>query len=143
MSPVGAGIFATISSNTSSILRPVFAEIRGASNASMPITSSISCAISSGLAEGRSILLITGKTSTGFEFQLEDEALDDYELLENLKKVDDGDTNVLIIVVDQLLGEEQKNRLKDHVRTEKGRVSAKRLLEEVSEIFNSCNAGKN
>lgn len=87
--------------------------------------------------------MITGKTSTGFEFQLEDEALDDYELLENLKKVDDGDTNVLIIVVDQLLGEEQKNRLKDHVRTEKGRVSAKRLLEEVSEIFNSCNAGKN
>lgn len=87
--------------------------------------------------------MITGKTSTGFEFVLEEDVLDDYELLENLKKADDGDGSCLIEVVDQLLGEKQKNRLKDHVRTEKGRVSAKRLLEEISEIFQSCNAGKN
>lgn len=87
--------------------------------------------------------MLKGKTSSGFEFELEDEVLDDYELLENLRKVDEGDNGCLIKVVDQLLGEEQKKRLKEHVRTEKGRVSAKKLLEEVSEIFQSCNAGKN
>ena len=61
--PVGAGIFFTICSSTSSILRPVLAEILGASIASIPMTSSISCATSSGLALGRSTLLITGNTS--------------------------------------------------------------------------------
>ena len=87
--------------------------------------------------------MIKGKTSTGFEFELEDEVLDDYELLENLQKTDDGDTRCIIKVVDSLLGEEQKKRLKDHVRSEKGRVSAKRLVDEVTEIFKSCNTGKN
>lgn len=87
--------------------------------------------------------MLRGKTTSGFEFELEDEVLDDYELLESLRKVDEGDNGCLIKVVDQLLGEEQKKMLKEHVRTEKGRVSAKKLLEEVSEIFQSCNAGKN
>ena len=39
------------------------AEISGASAQSSPITSSISCFISSGLALGKSILLITGTIS--------------------------------------------------------------------------------
>ena len=51
------------SSKTSSTLRPVFAEIKGASSASIPITSSISSFTLSGSALGRSILLITGTTS--------------------------------------------------------------------------------
>ncbi len=87
--------------------------------------------------------MIKGKTSSGFEFELDDDVLDDYELLENLQKVDEGEESRMVKVVDILLGEKQKERLKDHVRTEKGRVSAKRLLEEVSEIFQSSNAGKN
>ena len=62
-SPVGAGILVTICSNTSSILIPFFAEILGASCASMPITSSISSITLCGSALGRSILLITGNTS--------------------------------------------------------------------------------
>ena len=53
----------TIASNTSSIPIPFLAEIRGASWASMPITSSISFFTRSGSALGKSILLITGKTS--------------------------------------------------------------------------------
>lgn len=87
--------------------------------------------------------MIEGKTSSGFAFELDDDVLDDYELLEDLQKVDEGDNSRIIKVVDTLLGEEQKERLKDHVRSEKGRVSAKRLLEEVSEIFQASNAGKN
>lgn len=87
--------------------------------------------------------MIKGKTSSGFAFELDDDVLDDYDLLEDLQKVDEGDNSRIIKVVDTLLGEKQKERLKDHVRSEKGRVSAKRLLEEVSEIFQSSNAGKN
>ena len=62
-SPFGAGIFSTIVSKTSSTFNPVLAEIIGASSASIPITSSISCFISSGLADGKSILFITGAIS--------------------------------------------------------------------------------
>ena len=61
--PPGAGIFSTTASSTSSIPIPFFAEISGASCASIPITSSISFLTRSGSALGRSILLITGKTS--------------------------------------------------------------------------------
>ena len=62
-SPSGAGSLWTIASRTSSILMPFLAEIRGASSASIPITSSISSLTRSGSALGRSILLITGNTS--------------------------------------------------------------------------------
>lgn len=87
--------------------------------------------------------MVRGKTSSGFEFQLEDEVLDDYELLEVLHKIDDGNNGLITEMVDRLLGEEQRDKLKDHVRTEKGKVSAKRLLEEVMEIFKASDAGKN
>lgn len=87
--------------------------------------------------------MVRGKTSSGFEFQLEDEVLDDYELLEVLHKIDEGNNGLITEMVDRLLGEEQRDKLKDHVRTEKGKVSAKRLLEEVMEIFKASDAGKN
>ena len=50
-------------SKPSSTFKPVFAEILGASCASIPITSSISSITRSGSALGRSTLLITGMTS--------------------------------------------------------------------------------
>ncbi len=52
--------FFTICSITWSMLRPVFAEMRGASSAGMPMTSSISLQTRSGSALGKSTLLITG-----------------------------------------------------------------------------------
>ena len=44
-SPVGAGTFSTICSKISSIPIPAFAEANTASDASRPITSSISCVL--------------------------------------------------------------------------------------------------
>ncbi len=87
--------------------------------------------------------MIKGKTSSGFEFELEDEVLDDYDLLESLQKADEGDAGSMLRVVDILLGEEQKRKLKDHVRSDKGRVSAKALFAVVEEIFQACKEGKN
>ena len=42
------------------MFNPVLADTKGASSASIPITSSISCFISSGLALAKSTLFITG-----------------------------------------------------------------------------------
>lgn len=87
--------------------------------------------------------MISGKTESGFEFSLEDEILDDYELLEMLHKIDNGDYGLVTEMVDQLLGEDQKKRLKEHIRSSEGKVSAKKMLEEVMQIFNVSGELKN
>ncbi len=62
-SPEGAGTFFTMSSKTASTFIPFFADISGASSAGIPIISSISSFVRAGSAEGRSILLMTGRIS--------------------------------------------------------------------------------
>lgn len=78
--------------------------------------------------------MIKGKTNTGFEYEISDEFKDDYELLELVANVD---TNPVLTpkVLIKLLGEEQTNKLKDHVRNKKGIVSTSKLLEEIEFIF--------
>ena len=87
--------------------------------------------------------MFTGKTSSGFEFSLQDEVLDDYELLETLQDIDDGDYGKTTKMVTMLPGPAQRDALKDHVRSENGRVSAQKMLAEVMEIFESKNKSKN
>lgn len=77
-----------------------------------------------------------GKTSTGFEFELNDEVLDDYELLEMLTELDEGQYGRVTRTVEKLLGKEQKEKLKEHVRKD-GKVSATKLMNEIAEIFQS------
>ena len=87
--------------------------------------------------------MLRGKTESGFEFEIDEEILDDYDFLELLCRIDEGDASLTVKMVDMLLGEEQKQRLKAHVRAKSGRVSASRLLAEVMEIFNATKEGKN
>ena len=87
--------------------------------------------------------MITGKTESGFEFELNEEALDDYEMLEDLRSFDKGEYGVIIDVVDKLLGEEQKDRLKDHIRNKEGKVSAQKMMEEITCIFEVSKELKN
>ena len=87
--------------------------------------------------------MITGKTESGFAFEIEDEALDDYELLEALILVDAGQKAKIFDVVNLLFGEAQQKALRDHVRTPSGRVSAKRMAAETMEVFKACNQAKN
>ena len=91
----------------------------------------------------KGVKMVKGKTKSGFEFEVDEEILDDYEFLEILCKIDEGEVSLTIKMVDTLLGEEQKERLKKHIRYESGRVSAKKLLAEVMEIFQETKEGKN
>lgn len=86
--------------------------------------------------------MIKGKTESGFEFEVEEEVTDDYEFLELLCKVDNGEVNLIPKVADELLGIEQKKALMDHLR-ENGRVSAKKMGEAIGEIMTSFGQGKN
>ena len=87
--------------------------------------------------------MFKGKTSTGFEFSLGDDVMDDYELLEVLSSIDTGDYTLVPKMVEMLLGKEQKESLKDHLRNKNGKVSVKGMMEEVMEIFKESTPGKN
>ena len=83
-----------------------------------------------------------GKTSTGFEFDIEDERLDDMELVDIMAEIDE---NPLLMpkLCKMLLGDEQKKRLYDHLRSEDGRVPIEATTTAIQEIFNSPGDLKN
>lgn len=83
-----------------------------------------------------------GTTQSGFDFTLDDEVLDDYELLEILVELDKGDYSHITDMVNMLLGEKQKKALKEHIRAKDGKVSAKTMMLEVTEIFKASQTGK-
>lgn len=87
--------------------------------------------------------MITGKTKSGFEYTLDDNVTDDYELLEILIDIDNGKYTGITDMVQRLLGDEQKEQLKEHLRRENGRISTKAMIAEVMEIFKGSKEGKN
>ena len=87
--------------------------------------------------------MMHGKTSSGFEYELDEAALDDYELLEDLCELDEGNMAKTSSVLKRLIGAEQKERLKEHLRTETGRVPMSKMMAEIEEIFKNVKEGKN
>lgn len=90
--------------------------------------------------------MINGKTKSGFEFELEDDALNDMELLEDLAKIDEGGKESIVgmpKVLVRLLGEDGKQRLYNHVRNEKGRVTVDAVLAEFEDVLNASKTLKN
>jgi len=82
------------------------------------------------------------ETATGFVCEIEEEAIDDIELLENLSRLDRGEVACLPDAVRQLLGEEQRKALYEHLRVN-GRVSVKAVAEALGEIFAGLSSKKN
>lgn len=83
--------------------------------------------------------MLTGKTKSGFEYEVSDAAMNNYELVEVLAEVD---ANPLLLprLVKMLLGDEQKKRLMNHLRTEDGNVPIDAVSDEIMEIFKSGKA---
>ena len=83
--------------------------------------------------------MLEGTTKSGFNFKVADETLNNFELIEVLSEVD---SNPLLVpkLVKMLLGEEQKNKLSNHVRNEKGIVPIDSISNEIMEIFQSGQA---
>lgn len=86
--------------------------------------------------------MINGKTKSGFAFKLDDEAMNDMELLEDLKKLDGGDVLAVPSILERMLGK-QKEDLYNHVRTESGRVPIDALVGELKGIFEASRDAKN
>ena len=80
--------------------------------------------------------MLKGTTKSGFDYEVSDEAMNSFELIEVLAEVD---TNPLQLprLVKMLLGDEQKKKLADHLRTESGTVPLDSISVEIMEIFQS------
>lgn len=86
--------------------------------------------------------MLKGKTKSGFEYEIPEENLNNYELLEALAEVEE---NPLIMpkTIKLLLGEEQAKKLKDHVRKKNGIVPTDKLSKEIQDIFENHKETKN
>lgn len=82
--------------------------------------------------------MLKGTTKSGFDYEVSDEAMNNFELIEVLAEVD---TNPLQLprLVKMLLGDDQKKKLADHLRTESGTVPLDAISAEIMEIFQSGN----
>ena len=83
----------------------------------------------------REAATIGGTTESGFQYSIDQEVMDDYELLEDLCEVDNGNAGKITAAARRLLGNEQLKALKEHLRNENGRVPASKMIEEISQIF--------
>ena len=86
--------------------------------------------------------MIKGKTKSGFEYKIPEENLNNYELIEVLGEIEENPL-LLSKTVNLLLGKEQANKLKDHLRTKSGTVPTDKISEEIMEIFNNQKETKN
>ena len=86
--------------------------------------------------------MLTGKTQSGFEFTIADNIGDDYELLELMGQVRNGDTLAIFELINRVLGKEQHKALKEHCRVN-GVVSTAKMNEEIVDIFTSSKEVKN
>jgi hypothetical protein len=77
--------------------------------------------------------MIKGKTKSGFNYHIDENVLQDYELLEAIAETEKNPIYITK-VVRMLLGDDT-DKLKDHVRDDKGHVSIEKMNVEITEIF--------
>lgn len=88
--------------------------------------------------------MITGKTTSGFEFAISEDALNDWELVEDIVAVDNGDPTKTISLARRLLEGDGYAALKEHCRDKvTGRVKADLMSGEILSILTAANEGKN
>ena len=86
--------------------------------------------------------MITAKTNDGFEIELDENFLDDAEMIEAMTKLGE-DPSAFFVLRDRMLTPENKKRLYDHLRNEKGIVPMSALDKALNELLTSFKAGKN
>lgn len=77
---------------------------------------------------------LVGVTKSGFEYSIPKKNLNNYELVEVLGEVD---TNPLLLpkVLKLLLGKEQVEKLKNHLRDTDGIIAPEKITAELEDIF--------
>lgn len=76
-----------------------------------------------------------GTLDSGFEFEINNDILDDYDLLEDLIAIDNGEGQRIVSVISKILGPDQEKALKDHLRSENGKLKTSDMATAIGEIF--------
>lgn len=79
----------------------------------------------------------------GFEIEISESVTDDWEFLEVLAGIDEGETGLIVKAAKLLLGSEGVKTLKEHLRSESGKVSSTRMVSALGELMESVNSLKN
>ncbi len=79
----------------------------------------------------------------GFEVEIIDSTVDDWEFLEVLGDIDEGETGLIVKAARMLLGKEGVNHLKEHLRDESGKVRSTTMVDALREILESAGESKN
>ena len=90
--------------------------------------------------------MLTGTTSSGFEYSLDEDTLNDMELVDLMVEVQKDSENIRATMefYERIIGTEQKKRLYDHLRDENGRVPVKQYFLECTEMVKALKEkGKN
>lgn len=88
--------------------------------------------------------MIKGKTSSGFEFELEDDVMDDYDLVVLFGKYNKNPSmDIVVDIAIKMLGAEQHKALMEHLRDDKGKLKTSAMIHALEEIENSLPALKN
>jgi len=81
--------------------------------------------------------MIQGKTKSGFAYALDKDVMNNMELVDALAEMQEENPLSVSRVLNLILDKNQKQRLYNHVRTESGRVSMEKIIEELGEIFSA------
>ena len=77
----------------------------------------------------------SGKTKSGFEFEIDEEIFDDWKIFKAIGAVNDGDRLAYRTIIRDTLGQEQAAELEKHCTGENGRVSTAKMISEINEIY--------
>lgn len=83
------------------------------------------------------------KLGDGFEIEISESVVDDWEFLEVLSGIDEGETGLIVKAAKMLLGNEGVKDLKEHLRNENGKVSSTAMITALEELMESVNELKN
>ncbi|MDD4369410.1 MAG: hypothetical protein PHP39_10825 [Oscillospiraceae bacterium] len=95
-----------------------------------------------GSASEPSVKPLKGKTASGFSYEIPAAALESYELFETLCAIETEPLKLPKLVV-QLLGEEQKNKLVNHLKQVKGECLLQDMMADIMSIFKAHGDAKN
>lgn len=78
--------------------------------------------------------MVKGITKTGFRFTVKENIGDDWELIEQLSEVESNPL-VCVGILKKLLGNQQYNALKSHIKKKFGKVTTKQMMLAFNEIM--------
>lgn len=87
--------------------------------------------------------MIRGETKSGFEFEVNEEVLDDWEIIEKFDEIQKGDIFKIIDVIKMILGNDGYIKLKNHVKEKTGKLKTEDMQNEILDILHSNPTPKN